>query len=172
MAAAYFDTSVFLAVLAKQPEAAKVKSLLDELRADKVRIYTSILTLQEVSVSSFLHSQMFVDHHEKLAALARITGVTKEIAMTAAKFEAAILMDAKKSPQKGQVIVDNRRRKFDCFHIATALAHNCSRFYAFDAKFENRCRSLGLSSLLVLTPEPHKPSLPFTGSAVGQSPPR
>jgi len=171
MAAAYFDTSVFLAVLAKQPQAAKVRSLLDELRADKVRIYTSILTLQEVSVSSFLHSQMFSDHHTKMAALARITGVTKEIALTAAKFEAAILMDAKKSPQKNQVVIDNRRRKFDCFHIATALAHNCSRLYAFDDKFEGRCKSLGLHQLIVLTPEPHKPSLPFSGSGVSQSPP-
>jgi predicted nucleic acid-binding protein len=171
MPAAYFDTSVFLAVLAKQPQAAKVRSLLDELRADKVRIYTSILTLQEVSVSSFMHSQMFVDHHEKLAALARITGVTKEIAMTAAKFEAAILMEAKKVAPNSQTVTDNRRRKFDCFHIATALAHNCSRLYALDQKFEPRCRSLGLN-LLVLTPEPHKPSLPLTGSAVIHTSPR
>lgn len=169
MAAAYFDTSVFLAVLAKQPQAAKVRSLLDELRADKVRIYTSILTLQEVSVSSFMHSQMFADHHTKLAALARIVGVTKEIALTAAKFEAAILMEAKKSAPKADVLFDNRRRKFDCFHIATALAHNCTRLYAFDGKFGPRCKSLGLE-LLVLTPEPHKPSLPFAGAALSQSP--
>lgn len=169
MAAAYFDTSVFLAVLAKQPQAAKVRSLLDELRADKVRIYTSILTVQEVSVTSFMHGEMFVDHHTKLAALARITGVTKEIAMTAAKFEAAIIMAAKKTALKSDVIVDNRRRKFDCFHIATALAHNCSLLYAFDVKFEGRCKSLGIP-LTVLTPEPRKPKFKFTDATETPSP--
>lgn len=170
MASAYFDTSVFLAIMARQPQAAKVRSLLAELKADKVRIYTSILTVQEISVTSFMHSEMFADHHARLAALARIVGVTKEIAMTAAKFEAAILMDAKKSPQKRQVIVDNRRRKFDCFHLATALAHNCTRFYALDEKFTNRCRSLGITKLAVLAPEPHTPSLPFAGGAIVLSP--
>jgi predicted nucleic acid-binding protein len=169
MSAAYFDTSVFLAVLTKQPQAAKVRSLLDELRADKVRIYTSILTLQEVSVSSFMHSQMFADHHTNLAALARIVGVTKDIALTAAKFEAAILMDTKRAAPRVDAVADNRRRKFDCFHIATALAHNCTRLYAFDKKFGPRCRSLGLS-LMVLTPEPHKPLFDFGGVALSQSP--
>src|ERR1700750_2481193 len=87
----YFDTSVFLAVLAKQPEAVQVRALLSELRADKVKIYTSILTVQEVSVSSFMNGGMFVDAHTKLSKLSRIKAVTREVALTAAKFEAAVI---------------------------------------------------------------------------------
>src|ERR1051326_3266993 len=96
MAPVYFETSVFLAILSRQPEAAAVRNLLSELKADKVRIYTSILTVQEVSVSAFTHGGVFTDNHTKLAKLARIKGVTKEIALTAAKFEADVIAAAKR----------------------------------------------------------------------------
>src|SRR5687767_5738219 len=134
MTPVYFDTSVFLCVLAKQPQAPQVKTLLAELRADKVRIYTSILTVQEVAVSSFSHGGVFLDYHTKLARLARIKGVTRDIALTAAKFEAAIIAAALKVAKKSEAerIKDNRRRKFDCFHLATAVALGCADFYAFD----------------------------------------
>lgn len=163
MPAVYFDTSVFLAVIARQPKAQQVRALLPELKADKIRIYTSILTVQEVSVSSFLHGSVFGDYHTKISRLARIKGVTKEIALTAAKFEAAIVAHAKKGKPRAeqQRINDNRRRKFDCFHLATALALGCSTFYAFDDKFEGRCVSLDLP-MRVLEPSARKPGLPFT----------
>lgn len=141
MTPVYFDTSVFLAVLAKQPQAVQVRGLLNELKADKIRIYTSILTVQEASVSSFMHGNMFADPHSKIARLARIATVTRDIAMTAAKFEAAVLSAAKVSMAKAQYdqIADNRRRKFDCFHLATAVSLGCANFYAFDDKFEPAC---------------------------------
>lgn len=162
MAPVYFDTSVFLAVLAKQPQSAQVRSLLNELQADKVRVYTSILTVQEASVSSFLHGNMFADPHSKISRMARITTVNKEIAMTAAKFEAVVLDDAKKKiqPSDFERMKDNRRRKFDCFHLATAVSLGCANFYAFDDKFEGRCATLGLA-IRVLEPRASKPTLPF-----------
>lgn len=168
MTPVYFDTSVFLAVLSKQPQAAQVKGLLDELKADKVRIYTSILTVQEASVSSFMHGNMFADPQTKIARLARVTSVTKDIAMTAAKFEAVVLMDLKKHLPKADYdkVSDNRRRKFDCFHLATAVSLGCSNFYAFDEKFEARCKTLGLA-LRVLEPRPKAPPLPFPSGPSG-----
>jgi predicted nucleic acid-binding protein len=113
MTPVYFDTSVFLAVLAKEPEAAQVRGLLSELRADRIRIYTSILTVQEVSVSSFMNGGTFGDYHSKMARLARIQGVTKEIALTAAKLEARVIDLAKKTKGVSEAdrITDNRRRK-------------------------------------------------------------
>lgn len=166
MAPVYFDTSVFLAVLARQPQAAQVRDLLAELRADKIRIYTSILSVQEVSVSSFTHGGVFGDYHSKMARLARVKGVTREIALTAAKFEAEVIGAAKKGAprQEHERIADNRRRKFDCFHIATAVALGCVKFYAFDEKFASRCQMLGVS-LQVLEPTPARPGLPFSAQA-------
>jgi len=161
MVPVYFDTSVFLCVLGKQPQAAQVRDLLSELKVDKVRIYTSILTVQEVSVSSFINGGLFVDYHSKLARLARIKGVTKDISLTAAKYEAAIIGAASKGKPKDEQerIRDNRRRKFDCFHLATAVALGCSDFYAFDDKFETRCQLLDIK-MRVREPRPQKPTLP------------
>jgi predicted nucleic acid-binding protein len=161
----YFDSSVFLAVLAKQPEALRVRNLLEELKAEKVRIYTSILAIQEVSVASFRHGNPYADHYVRVSRMARVKGVTKDIALTAAKFEAAVIDAAKKSkPRKDQDrITENRRRKFDCFHIATAVVLNGSCLYAFDDDFEKRCRLLDLH-LTVKEPDPKILRLPFQGS--------
>ena len=160
MAPVYFDTSVFLAILAGEPKAAQVKALLRELRADKIRIYTSILTVQEVSVASFKHGTPFTDNHTKLSRLARISGVTKEVALTAAKFEAQVIAAAKKSAPKDEKarVDDNRRRKMDCFHLATAVVLNCGVLYAFDDQYSSKCRTCGVS-LSVRVPEPMKPTL-------------
>jgi predicted nucleic acid-binding protein len=43
----YFDSSVFLAIFMGSDPA--IKALLKELKRDKIRIYTSIITIQEVS---------------------------------------------------------------------------------------------------------------------------
>jgi predicted nucleic acid-binding protein len=160
MAPVYFETSVFLAILSRQPEAAAVRNLLSELKADKVRIYTSILTVQEVSVSAFTHGGVFTDNHTKLAKLARIKGVTKEIALTAAKFEADVIAAAKRGAPRSDHdrIADNRRRKFDIFHLATAVALNCGVLYTFDEQFSSRCTACGVT-LRVLKPEPRTRNL-------------
>jgi predicted nucleic acid-binding protein len=130
----YFDTSVFLEIGAKKSKfATQIKGLLKELRRDKVRIYTSILTVQESAVLSYRRGALARDDYGKINEFARIVGVTKDIALTAAKLEAQIKDDAGKA-----AVEDNRRRKWDCFHIATALAHNCSVLYTTDEKLIKR----------------------------------
>jgi predicted nucleic acid-binding protein len=158
MAAVYFDTSVFLAILGGKPEAKAVRGLLRELTADKVRIVTSIITVQEVSVQSFSRGSMFTDNHSKVAKLARIKGISKEIALTAAKYEAEIIAAGKASATPDHKIEENRRRKFDCFHLATAVAHSCNVLYAFDGKFQGRCSLLGLT-MRVEVPQARRPGL-------------
>jgi hypothetical protein len=49
----YFDSSVFLAIFIGEASGPDIKELLKELRRDKVRVYTSIVTIQEVSVKGF-----------------------------------------------------------------------------------------------------------------------
>lgn len=124
-----------------------------------------------VSVSSFMHGGVVTDNHTKVAKLARIKGITKEIALTAAKYEAAVIHQAKKTASKSEKerIEDNRRRKFDCFRLATAVALDCSVFYAFDDKFAGKCATCGIG-LLVLPPEPKRPPLPFA-APIAAAPP-
>lgn len=168
MAPVYFDTSVFLAVMAGEATAGEVRSLLHELRNDKVRIYTSILTVQEAAVSSFLHGAMFNDPHTKIAKMARVASVTRDIAMTAAKFEALVIMADRNAT--ASAASDNKRRKFDLFHLATALAFGCSRLYTFDRKFKARAKQLNMG-LEVLAPAPKSPMLPLEPSGFAPAPP-
>ncbi|MBZ5514814.1 MAG: type II toxin-antitoxin system VapC family toxin [Acidobacteriia bacterium] len=157
----YFDTSVFLEIGAKRSKHAKnIKELLKELKAEKARIYTSILTVQEVSVLSYRRGQLARDDYGKISQFARIVGVTKDIALTAAKREAEIKDDAKAST--GNDIEDNRRRKWDCFHIATAQHLGCPVLYTTDEKLMRRHGQLGLTDIRILAPRPAHPSLDFT----------
>lgn len=159
MASVYFDTDVFIALFGGQ-EGPAIKGLLRELKRDKVRVYTSILTVQEVSVLSFMRGSMVTDNHVKVAKLARIVGITKEIALTAAKFEAAVKEAAKLSGASATDIEQNRRRKWDCFHLATAVALTCRAFYAFDTQYSAKRKQLNLGGVLaVMRPAPSKPSL-------------
>lgn len=155
----YIDTSVFIAVLGgNEATGPAIKELLRELKRDKVKIYTSIITVQEVSVLSFLRGSMVTDNHSKVAKLARIAGITKEIALTAAKYEAQAREIAK---QSGDSSADeNRRRKWDCFHMATAIALNCRTFYTLDKQFAAKRKQLNLQSKLeVIEPRSKRPAL-------------
>jgi len=105
MTAAYFDTSVFIDIFLATEGAAGIRALLRELKRDKVRIYTSIITVQEVSVLSFRAGRPFDDNHAKVNKMARIQTITREIALTAAKLEAQMI---DLTPQKDQI--ENRRR--------------------------------------------------------------
>jgi predicted nucleic acid-binding protein len=60
----YFDSSVFLAIfMGSDPS---IKALLKELRRDKIRIYTSIVTVQEVSVQTFRRGFPAADNYAKV----------------------------------------------------------------------------------------------------------
>lgn len=74
MASVYFDTSIFLAIFNKEASGPQIKSLLRELRRDKVKIYTSVITIQEVSVLSFRKGVPADENHAKVSKLARIQG--------------------------------------------------------------------------------------------------
>lgn len=127
----YFDGSTFLATFNAEAEAADIKSLLRELRSDKSRICTSILTVQEVSVASYLFGGDQGDNYSKIDRLARIHGVTRDMALLAARIEAAMLERARRmSKEQRQAL--SPRRKLDCFHIATAIELRCKTIYSLD----------------------------------------
>jgi hypothetical protein len=84
--------------------------------------------------------------------------------MTAGKLEAAIkdMADEKEKKrdkskpltrdQEIDRVCENRRRKWDCFHIATAQLLECSTMYSTDAKLQKRPRQLGIKNLDIVPP--------------------
>lgn len=151
MASVYFDSSVFLSIFNGEPDARSIRGLLRELKNDKVRIYTSILTIQEVSVMSFRVGKQFDDNHAKVDKLARIYTITREVALTCAKLEAQVIDH---TPERDRV--ENRRRKWDCFHIATALFLGCSELYTNDEGMIARKNQLGIKGMNFSPPLPRK----------------
>jgi predicted nucleic acid-binding protein len=151
---AYFDTNVFLDIFLGSPSSPGIRALLRELKRDKARIYTSIITVQEVSVLSFRAGRPYDDNHAKVNKMARIQTITREIALTAAKLEAQMLdLDAKKEA------VENRRRKWDCFHIATAMSLKCSVLYTTDQRMLAKQSALSLRGIQFMEPLPQKMEL-------------
>ncbi|MQA29227.1 MAG: PIN domain-containing protein [Luteitalea sp.] len=168
MTSVYFDTSVFVALFGGK-DGPTIKGLLRELKQDKVKIYTSILTVQEVSVAAFMRGSVVTDNHTKVSKLARIYGITKEIALTAAKYEAVVREAAKGSGERPEDTEQNRRRKWDCFHMATAVAMHCQTVYTLDNQFATKRRQLGLETVISVSPPTQKrPSLfPINSDQVG-----
>lgn len=150
----YFDSSVFLAIFMGEASGPAIKELLKEFRRDKVRIYTSIVTIQEVSVQTFRKGAMAADNYSKVSRLSRIEGITKDVALEAAKLEAQIIDQTQARDRE-----DNKRRKWDCFHIATAMALGCRAFFALDEKLLNRGHLLNITNMAFGKPLPR--SLPL-----------
>ena len=146
----YFDSSVFLSILSGDSSADKVRKLLDELQQQKVRIYTSIITIQEVSVGTYRAGTVAKDHFALVRKLARIEGVTRDVAVTAAKLEAQIIDGYKSTDEKA---TDNKRRKWDCFHIATAQCLACSWLFSFDGAMLKREAALKIKGVKFSEPE-------------------
>ena len=87
----YFETSVFIEIGAKRSQLKNpIRELLKAFSEDKVRVYTSIITVQELSVAVFQRGASARDTYGDISKMARIYTVTKEVALTAAKFEAAL----------------------------------------------------------------------------------
>jgi predicted nucleic acid-binding protein len=91
--------------------------------------------------------------------------VTKDIALKAAKFEAQIIDQTAVKDRE-----DNKRRKWDCFHIATALALGCDSFYTCDEKQLRRKDQFGIAGMEFLRPGPSSPLL-FSPTSKIQTPP-
>ena len=154
----YFDTSVFLAILKPERSAKEIRALLKELDEDNVRIYTSILTVQEVSVLGFRRGTVVKDNVSRIGKLARIVGINPEIALTAAKLEAHISDKASESEEDRS---EKKRRKWDCFHIATAQVYKCSVMFAEDKPMQKRQSQLSLSSFKMLPARARKGTFNF-----------
>jgi predicted nucleic acid-binding protein len=163
---AYLDTSIFLEMGTKNSKHKKrIRELLKELSEEKVRLYTSIITVQEMAVATHRVGAVVKDTYGDINTIARIYTVTKEVAMTAAKREAELKditerENAKRSAKKPETedqkldrICENRRRKWDCFHIATAQLIGCPEFYTTDKNLQKRPSQLGIKSLKAVTPD-------------------
>lgn len=151
----YFDSSVFLSIFNGDKTSKEVKLLLEDLQKGRIRIYTSIITIQEVSVAGYKKGTATNDNYGHVKKMARIEGITRDIALTAARIEAQIL-DNYKATEKEK---DNPRRKWDCFHIATAQHLRCAILYTFDEKMLKRQDLLNVKHLKFSKPEAINPSL-------------
>lgn len=164
----YFDTSVFIELAKKKSPIAKdLKGLMKELTEEKVRIYTSMITVQEMSVAVYRRGAKSKDTYGDIHSLARIYGVTKDVALTAAHREAELKDISDSQPQsktetfdrKIERICENRRRRWDCFHMATAQAIGCSVMYSTDEKLQDRPKQLGIKDLKIVPPAPTPASI-------------
>jgi len=113
---AYFDSSVFLAIFNGEPSGPAIKQLLGELRRNKNKVCTSIITIQEVSVLSFISggNKDSADNYTKVERFARIHGITRDIALRAAELEAGML-ERMRRMTKDQRKLLSARRKWDWF---------------------------------------------------------
>ena len=151
--AVYFDSSVFLRVFTGNDPDGHILELLKELKKKKVKVHTSIITIEEVSVEHFRKGKMTTDNYSKIHKFAHVEGITPEIALTTAKFE-AFLLDSAATLDDGQKAKENKRRRWDIFHVATALSLKCSVFYCSDDDFRNMQKRLGVTSMNFLEPRP------------------
>ena len=159
MSNVYFDSCVFISIFKPEKDrAVKVRALLRELKKNNSRIHTSILSIQEASVLAFRRGAVNVDYHGRINAFASIHTITKGIAIRAAQLEAVITKDVEPEQQ------DNKRRKWDCFHIATAELLGCTALYTWDEPMSRRGQQLNLPSLRFLTPEPTVPEFDFSAA--------
>ena len=123
-----------------------------------------MITVQEVAVASYKKGTVARDTYGDINNIARVYGITKEVALTAAKNEATLrdLADqdaATRDPRKPETeaqklekICRNRRRKWDCFHIAAAQHIGCQEFYTTDADLLKCPDRLGIRSLRAMPP--------------------
>src|SRR5687767_4783861 len=140
---AYLETSIFIEMATpRSKHKTSIREMLGDFTDRHVHVYTSMLTVQEMSVAVYRRGTVARDIFGDVRSIARVYNLTKEIAMTAAKIEAqlkdisdheASKRDKSKPPTVQEQIdqaCDNRRRKWDCFHIATALVLECDVMYS------------------------------------------
>ncbi len=164
MKSVYFDSSVFLAIIGGAPQAENIRLLVSELKRRKVRIITSIITVQEVSVSTFRRGVPALDNYAVINKMARILSIDKDIALTAAKYEAHAL-DSFPSSNAADKAQENKRRKIDCFHIACAVVNEASTVYSLDKGMIKKGQGFRLPGIAFLEPEPTEPMLDLRASS-------
>jgi predicted nucleic acid-binding protein len=160
----YFDSATFLSILNGEPTGPQIKALLSELKKGHCKVHTSIITVQEISVVSFKSGTLVTDNHSKISKLARIQGMSREVALTAAKLEAHMINSAPVDPKERQE--ENKRRKWDCFHVATALELHCSTFYTADKRLLAFGERLGIRTMRFSEPIPSTLPLNLEGALI------
>jgi predicted nucleic acid-binding protein len=142
---------------------------------------SSTLTVQELSVATHRKGVVSRDVYGDIGKMARIYGLTKEVALTAAKREAELKdlagFDEEKRKKKNESeeeklerICENRRRKWDCFHIATAQILNCGTVYSTDGDLKKRPKQLDLKHIKIVDPEPGPGNYEIDFDAAEQQP--
>ena len=149
----YFDTSVFIDIFSGNDPKGLILQLLKELKRKKVQVHTSIITIEEVSIDHFRKGRTATENYAKVHKRAKIEGITREIALTTAKLEANLL-DSCKSLSDAEKATENKRRRWDLFHVATAMELGCEVVYCCDQGFTERQDRLGLSKMKFLAPTP------------------
>ncbi len=162
----YFDTSIFIEMAAKRGKYKQhIKALLKELGEEHAKIYTSIITVEEVSVAAYRPGEVARDTYGDVKAIgAKVYGISKDVALTCAKNEAALkhmadIEDAKRDKTKPEPLdrqieraCENRRRRWDCFHVATAQVVGCTELYTTDEKLLKRPSQLQIKTLRSVLP--------------------
>ncbi|HEY4357398.1 MAG TPA: PIN domain-containing protein [Acidobacteriaceae bacterium] len=153
----YFETSAVLELLNATAKGDHVRDLIAELQSSKTRIYTSILTVQEASILALSRGGTEQAVYDRINQFARIYSIDRQIALTAARLEVAVV----KHLRKGQGVQDEarHRRRWDCIHIATAQVLGCTTLFAYDKHFATRSRQIDLSMLRIEQPRPRQPAL-------------
>lgn len=175
----YFDTSVVIEMLAPRSTLkTRLRALLADLQERNVRIYTSIITIQELSVATHRQGAIARDTWGDVRKIARVCSITKEIALTAAKREAELKdiveeNEKKKDPDKPLTdsekldrACENRRRKWDCFHIATAQVMHCTVMYSTDPDLQKRPKQLRIPNLKIIAPPEIAKTIPPGGTLI------
>ncbi len=114
---AYFDSSLWVAILAEETTVDDVTTLIQEIKRDRGRILTSILTLTEISVRAYSQDpQKVTEGMTLVSAAAAICNLTQEVALLTAKIEAQFMTSVWSAEGA------NLRRRWDALHLATAAA--------------------------------------------------
>jgi predicted nucleic acid-binding protein len=166
----YFDTSVFLDIFAKtSANKQSIFNLLSELKENKVTIYTSILTVEEASVLTYRRGHVVHDNHALINKMARVWGIDRQIALTTAKHEADIRDMFHGKNDEAEM---KQKRRWDCFHIATAQVRECTHLYTTDSGMMKRKAQLSIPDLEIVFPTPNVPTLnfPLSGPVLVKAP--
>jgi predicted nucleic acid-binding protein len=126
--AAYFDSMLWLAILADEATAGDVTTLAQEIKSEKGgRVLTSIMTLTEISVRAYRDEPARVQEGiELVSSVAAICSVSREIALLTAEIEARFMTTVWSGAD------GSRKRRWDALHLATAVAYDADVFFTYD----------------------------------------
>lgn len=151
---AYFDSSLWVAILAEETTVDDVTTLIQEIKRDRGRILTSILTLTEISVRAYSQDpQKVTEGMTLVSAAAAICNLTQEVALLTAKIEAQFMTSVWSAEGA------NLRRRWDALHLATAAPFKADVFYTFDKRLLNADFSAEPQIPPLKRPQPRQGSL-------------